>query len=141
LPLADMATPNRYELGLLSEALAKDNADLVDMARRTGISEVLISSAFAGPGQVANMLVAAGAVFRAQHVSSATAPHGTGDLLAALYLAHRLDDASPSDALGRAVGSTHSMVERAEGATRLPLAEAQDVLVDPERAVPVEEIE
>jgi len=141
LPLADMATPNRYELCLLYDALAEDNADLVDVARRTGISEVLITSAFAEPGQVANMLVVSGGVYRAQHVSSAAAPHGTGDLLAALYLADRLDGASPSNALGRAVGSTQGMVERAEGATRLPLVEAQDVLVDPERAVPVEEIE
>ena len=131
LPRADVATPNRHELSLMfGDAVAKDNQALVAMARRTGIAEVLITSAFAGPGQVANLLVTSGEVYSARHDAEVDAPHGTGDLMAALYLGRRLSGASASEALGSAVGSTRGLIERAAGATRLPLAEAQDVLVE-----------
>lgn len=138
LPLADMATPNRYELGLLSGAPVTDAEMLIDAVRRTGVGEVLVTSAFAEPGTTANLLVAPDGVYKGQHAARPQAPNGTGDLLAALYLGHRLDGRPPPEAFGRAVGSTRRLVEMAGGATRLPLAEGQAALVEPAWAVPVE---
>lgn len=138
LPLADIATPNRYELGLFVSTSATDDTALAAAARQTGIGEVLVTSAFAEAGQAANLLVVADGVYRARHAAASQAPHGTGDLLAALYLGHRLDGAPAPDAFARSVGSTLSLVEMAAGATALPLAAGQAALVDPDRAVKVE---
>lgn len=140
LPRADMATPNRYELGLLLGQRIVDGEALVAGARETGVGEVLVTSAFAEPGEAANLLVASEGIYRARHAAVPQAPHGTGDLLAALYLGHRLDGSPVPEAFGRAVGSTLGLVVMAGGATRLPLARGQAVLVDPDRAVPVETI-
>lgn len=140
LPAADIATPNRTEFGLFFDEQAADEAALVAAARQSGIGEVVITSAFAGPGEAVDLLVVAERAYRARHPAVATAPHGAGDLLAALYLGHRLDGVPAPQALDRAVGATVSMIEMAGGATRLPLAEGQAVLVDPDRAVPVDEV-
>jgi pyridoxine kinase len=140
LPLADMATPNRHELGLLSGERIADEKTLIAAARRTGVGEVLVTSAFAEPGKTANLLVAPDGVHRARHAARPQAPHGTGDLLAALYLGHRLDGRPAPEAFGRAVGSTLRLVEMAGGATCLPLAEGQAALVAAELAVPIEPI-
>jgi pyridoxine kinase len=140
LPLADMATPNRFELGLVLGQHIADGEALVAAARQTGIAEVVVTSAFAEPGEAANLLVAPEGAYRARHAAASHAPHGTGDLLAALYLGHRLDGRPAPGAFGRAVGSTLHLVAMAGGATRLPLAEGQAALVEPDRAVPVETI-
>jgi pyridoxine kinase len=139
LPLADIATPNRYELKLLLGAPARDEGELIAAARQTGTGEVLVTSAFAGPGEMSNVLVTPDAIFRARHRAGA-APHGTGDLLSALYLGHRLSGVPMPDAFGRAVGSTVRMAERARGSRHLPLAEEQALLVDPDQALQVERI-
>lgn len=140
LPLADMVTPNRYELGLLCDERIGDEAGAITAARRTGVAEVLVTSTFAEPGTTANLLVAPDGVRRARHAAWLRAPNGTGDLLAALYLGHRLDGCPAHEAFSRAVGSTLRLVEAAGGATRLPLAEGQSALVEPGWAVPVETV-
>jgi len=140
LPHADMATPNRHELGLLSGARVVDEATLIAAAQRTGVSEVLVTSAFAEPGTAANLLVTPDGVRRAHHGATPQAPNGTGDLLAALYLGHRLDGRPAPEAFGRAVGSTLRLVEMAGGGARLPLAEGQAALVEAAWTVPVETI-
>jgi pyridoxine kinase len=140
LPLADMVTPNRFELGLMLGQPVADGEALVAAARQTGVGEVLETSAFAEPGEVANLLIAPDGVFRARHAAVPRAPHGTGDLLAALYLGHRLDGRPVPEAFGRAVGSTLHLVAMAGGRSRLPLAQEQAALVEPDRAVPVETI-
>jgi len=140
LPVADMATPNRTEFTLFFDEPGANDQALVAAARQSGIDEVVITSAFAGPGETANLLVLAERAYRARHPAVAEAPHGAGDLLAALYLGHRLDGSPAPQALGRAVGATVGLIEMAGGGTRLPLAEGQAVLVDADRAVAVETV-
>ncbi len=41
MPLADLATPNRFELGWLADAPVDDNAAIAAAARRTGIARVV----------------------------------------------------------------------------------------------------
>jgi pyridoxine kinase len=140
LPLADIATPNRHELGLLLGKVLPDNDALIAAARAAAPGEVLVTSAFAARGEAANLLVTPDCAYYACHASIADAPHGTGDLLAALYLAHRLGGTPASAAFGRAVSSTFSLIGIAGGSASLPLAGAQGALVEPDRVVPVEPI-
>ena len=50
LPLADIATPNRYELEILAGRRLADNDALAAAARGLGPGEVVVTSAFAGAG-------------------------------------------------------------------------------------------
>ena len=125
LPVADIATPNRHELGVLTGRELADNAALVVAARSLGVPEVVVTSAFGGPGEAANFLLPADSAEFVVHPLLPAAPNGTGDLLAALYLARRLAGAAPPDALRRAAAATLAVIEAAAGADEMPLAAAQ----------------
>ena len=135
LSIADIITPNRHELGILLDQNPADNDGLVGAARAIGIREAVITSAFASVGEIANLLVTRNEVYRAAHTASAVAPHGTGDLLAALYLAHRLDGTGGPEALRMAAGSTRRLIKLASGAGELPLAGGQSELFASDDAV------
>jgi pyridoxine kinase len=130
LPRADIATPNRHELMLVADKVATDNAGLVELARRTGASEVVVTSAFAEAGQIANLLVRPRDAFSAVHAALPAAPNGTGDLFAALYLASRLDGVEATEAMHRALDIVLRLVELAEGGDVLPLVANQAVLFE-----------
>ena len=133
VPLADIATPNRFELMALAGGVAADNDELAVMAAALGPRETIVTSAFAPEGRVAVLLVEPGGVHLATHDHVAGAPHGTGDLFAALCLAHRLEGAPPLSALERAAGAVLALVRLAAetGADELPLADGQESLVAP----------
>lgn len=125
---ADIVTPNRFELAFLAGvdfAALSDNAALVAAARGLGVREVVVTSAFAGAGETANLLVTADGAVAVVHRAVPRAPNGTGDLLAALYLARRLAGATPQAALVHAAGATLRLVEMADGGAELPLAAGQ----------------
>jgi pyridoxine kinase len=130
LPRADIATPNRHELMLVSGKVATDNAGLVELARRTGATEVIVTSAFAGAGQVANLLVRPRDAFSAVHAALPAAPNGTGDLFAALHLASRLEGLEATVAMHRALDIVLRLVELAAGGDALPLVANQSALFE-----------
>lgn len=131
LPLADIATPNRHELMALAGANAHDNDELAVAAANLGPQEVAVTSAFAPAGEAGLVLTEPGGVHLATHAAFAGAPHGTGDLFAALYLANSLDGAAPPVALERATASVLRLVALAveTGADELPLAQGQDAFL------------
>jgi pyridoxine kinase len=137
VPLADIVTPNRFELDWCAGTAATGNGGLVDAARQLGRPEVVVTSAFAGPGELGNLVVVEDRVNCVSHVAMPSVPNGTGDVLAALYLAHRLSDEPPEEALRRSVSATLRLAERAAslGADELPLAAGQDDLLAPTRGV------
>ena len=114
MPLADIVTPNSFELDWCTGTTANDNAGLVNAARRLDRPEVVVTSAFAGPGDIGNLVVAGDRVYLASHAALPSVPNGTGDVLAALYLAHRLSDEAPEKALRRSVSATLRLAERAK---------------------------
>lgn len=140
LPLADMATPNRHEFGFIGGEVLTGNDDLIAASRTTGIPETVVTSAFGKRHQAANLLVAPDGVHLATHASLASAPHGTGDLLAALYLARRLDGTAAPEALRLAAGATYRLAELAAGDSALPLAAGQGALVSSEASVTLERL-
>jgi pyridoxine kinase len=137
VPLATILTPNRHELAWLTRSTATDNAALVAAARALGLPEVVVTSAFAPAGETGVLLVTPQDATFATHRALASAPNGTGDLFAALYLAHRMNGLGGSDALQRAAASVLRLVEIAvaAGLDELPIAAGQDALVAPPREV------
>ena len=139
LPLSDIATPNRHELMWLTGDRASDNDEMAASARRLGPKEVVVTSAVAAPGHSAIVLVEPGGTHLATHSAYDNAPHGTGDLFAALYLGHSLAGAAPPVAVERAAAGTMRLVQLASetGSDELPIAEGQQAFVNPPAGVAV----
>ena len=113
LPLADAATPNRFELRWLSGRTAPfaSNREAAAAARGLGPERVLVTSAFPMMrGHTGNLLVEGGSQRLAEHRAFAHAPNGTGDLTSAL-LAHHLVEGTPN-ALERLTASVFEVVAR-----------------------------
>jgi pyridoxine kinase len=131
LPLADITTPNRFELGWLTGTTPETEAEVIAAARKLGPREVVVTSALASPAEITSILYADGAAQRATHPAAAKTPKGTGDLFAALYLARRLLGHSAGAALAGAAGAVAHLAEQAAAAgdDELPLAARQDAFL------------
>lgn len=92
LPLADMATPNLFELKMLTqtESIA-DEAEIVAAARALNVEHLVVTSAPAPEGRVASLAIT-DMVMRCETAKAPEAPYGMGDFFAALYLALHLAD-------------------------------------------------
>ncbi|HUG60661.1 MAG TPA: pyridoxal kinase [Methylomirabilota bacterium] len=140
MPLADIATPNRFELAHLTGMTTDTMPALVSAARALGPATMLVTSAPAlMRGKIGVALVGPGAVLTAENPLVPGAPSGTGDLFAALFLARRLWGQSDAEALSGAVAATYETVARsvAAGADELELAAEQAVLERPSAPVDV----
>lgn len=135
-PHADWLMPNAFELGLITARRIDGLEAARDAARRLG-KPVLVSSipTETGPnGMGLGVLYAApGGDWFAETARLPRAPRGTGDLLAALFLARRLLGQAPAVALEASLGAVYDVIVRALAAESddLPLPEAQDLLADP----------
>lgn len=91
LPLADVTTPNQYELSWLSGCEIKDNQDIIDASKSLGPKTVLTTSAFAMMrNSMANLLHCKNNNILSEHRLFNSAINGAGDLTAALLLARTL---------------------------------------------------
>ncbi len=136
VPRADILTPNRFELALLAGRPIDRVEDAVEAAARLGVAEVVVTSLAEGAGLTGAVHLSAGGVIAADHPEVAGAPHGTGDLLAALFLSERLAGRPPATALRAALGATFDLVEAAvaAGSDDLPFAARQAAIADPPTA-------
>jgi pyridoxine kinase len=131
IPLADIIAPNRFELASLTARSISTAADAISAARSVGRAEVLVTSVPFGTTEIGSI-----AVTKSEAVATVTAkldgvPNGTGDLISALYLAARLANCAPRDALGKAASTTNAIIGASLGADELALIAAQRQLVDP----------
>lgn len=134
LPLADIATPNRHELAWLTGRRPTGVEELVAAAGALGPPTVMVTSApGSGPASMGNLLVAPGETLLAEHLEIADPPNGPGDLLAALFLARRLEGEAPGEALQHATASVFEVLARAgrRGSDELMLAADANCLVNP----------
>jgi pyridoxine kinase len=143
MPQADIATPNAFELGWLTGRPVATTAEIIAAAGALGPSTVVVTSAPALMARsAANLLVTARGAVQVEHPRLDGAPNGTGDLLAAAFLARVLDGAAPDKALERAAAVVFDLVARSvrAGADELVLAAAQDQLVHSMASVTVRAI-
>lgn len=126
LPLADMATPNRFELQWLVRG---EEQSIYQSARSLGPPVVLVTSIDTEDG-TGNVLVAPDQCLIASHKVIADPPNGLGDLTAALFLAHRLSGREYEDALSRTTGSVFELLKSsvARSADELTLEADSDFL-------------
>ncbi|MEC5325702.1 pyridoxal kinase PdxY [Aurantimonas sp. A3-2-R12] len=134
IPLADIATPNRYELEFLSGLELTDNAHLIEAASALGPPTVIVTSAFAMlRGGIGNLLVRDFQAMLAEHRIIENPPHGLGDLTAAVYLARVLAGVSEEKALQTTTATVFEILARTtkRGADELTLETDSDSLRHP----------
>jgi pyridoxine kinase len=142
VPLADVVTPNRFELATLAGGSVRSVADAVGAARalleRGPRMVVATSLPGAGANTIASLAVTAeGAwVVETPRVVLGTPLNGAGDALAALVLGHLIRGAPLPDALARAVSALHAVIAETQrqGVRELQVIAAQDALVRPPTA-------
>jgi pyridoxine kinase len=141
LALADIVTPNRFELEYLTGAPVATLAEATSAAealRARGPSIVLVTSIDAASAQSNRVSMLAAGPDGAWAVETPRLPvvlNGCGDVTAALFLAHLLRGATLSDALALTAAAIFAVIETTLRLDRyeLALVAAQDELLSPTR--------
>lgn len=143
LPLASLATPNRFELAWLTQRQFESNAQMIEAAGALGLPKLLVTSAFSMMnGGTGNLLVAGRNVFLAEHRAVGNPPNGLGDLLGALLLSRLLSGLEDEQALQIATASVFELIVRTarKDGDELTLAADAASLVRPMAMVQVRRI-
>ena len=144
LPLADVLTPNHFEL----ERLAGCQVTTLEQAVRAARSLIVLgpravvvttlSHQQAQAGQIETLAVTADQVWVASTPRLDQVPHGGGDLLAALLLGHLALGNTLPDAFARAVSAVYQVLVSSVGEPELRLvAQSRTLLAPPELALRV----
>ncbi len=140
MPLADIATPNRYELEWMAGAKLPDLCSTVEAARAAAPPTMLVTSA---PVTLANgtgnILVHDGEALLAEHGIVERPPNGLGDLTAAVYLARILSGRPPAEALRTTTAAVYEILAHtaARGGDELQLETDARSLSHPAASVEV----
>ncbi|MDE1174748.1 MAG: pyridoxal kinase [Parvibaculaceae bacterium] len=138
--LADIVTPNLFELAVLAGEKPATTGDAIGLARTLKPGIVVLTSSFAAGGRIASLAVMRDQALRVETRRHAKAQRGAGDLFAGLFLgalllntqsgAAQAGRGSPGEALALAAGVTADIVgaSLAAGRDELALAEFQGLM-------------
>ncbi|PVB61269.1 pyridoxal kinase [Labrenzia sp. 011] len=132
IPMADIVTPNRFELGWLTGREIESELQALAAARLLGNERVVVTSSPAlRRNAIANLLAGPRGAVATEHAVIADPPKGTGDLIAGLFLTNLLAGLDDEEALKRAAASVFELVARSvkKGADELLFAEEQQSVV------------
>jgi pyridoxine kinase len=139
LPRADVITPNRFELEVLSGLPVTGLAEAAAAARAllTRGPRVVVATSLPDGGGIACLTVTGEGAWAVRTPLIPFHPPvcGSGDTLAALMLAHLLRGEAAPEALSLAVSSLYGVLEktRSLGRRELALVQAQDEIALPSR--------
>jgi pyridoxine kinase len=119
--IADVLTPNRFELAWLAGIKVRSAKDAISAARRLTAQKIIATSIPSGSAELATILVDDSAALVTAVRKMDRVPHGTGDLFAGLLAAKLLQGAVDSDALGYAVGGVKHALDVSRDSDRLLL--------------------
>lgn len=138
LPLADIASPNLFELQWLSGHKAA-GLDEIAAAAADLPPPTIVATSVDGvtPGCIGNLLVTGQGMMLAQHACLKRPPNGAGDTFAALLTAGLLDGLTREEALSQATRGVFSLLRAAvdKGADELRLAPDGDLLAAPDAEI------
>jgi pyridoxine kinase len=113
MPVADVATPNRYELSWMSGEPLDDISAVLRAARDAAPPTMLVTSAPAMMnGSIANLLLTPSRALLAEHRLIDRPPNGLGDLTAAVFLARHLAGQPPEKALQSTTAAVFEILAR-----------------------------
>jgi pyridoxine kinase len=136
LPLADIVTPNVFELAWLTGMPVNDVTGAIAAARRlraAGPGVVIVTGIADAAGSIATLCVQDGGIDLVATPRIDVAVNGTGDSFAALFLARFLTTRDIAASVAHAASAVHALLVRtaAAGARELLLVDAQDLLAAP----------
>ncbi|MCS5480127.1 pyridoxal kinase PdxY [Corynebacterium sp. YIM 101645] len=148
VPVADIITPNQFELGFLTGREASDLAstlDAADAAREMGPSTVLVTSVERPErpeGTIEMLAVNDAGAWLVQTPYLPFKRNGSGDVTAALFTGHYVSTGDAADALARTASSVFDLVENTYQADsrELLLIESQDAYANPRLQFAVEQV-
>jgi pyridoxine kinase len=142
IPVADIVTPNAFELERLTGLAVATPEDAIRASARllaTG-PKLVITTGLDGPveGEIATLAADRKGAWVALTPRIATTAHGMGDAFAALFLGQHLRGLGVAEALALAAAGVEALVEAtaAAGDDELALIAAQDRAVAPSRVPP-----
>jgi pyridoxine kinase len=122
LPLADVATPNSFELAWLTGKTVATPADAASAARALGPALVAATSIPETDDRLATLFVAGDAIHTASIARQPQVPHGIGDLFAALLTGLLVRGATRRDAFQAAHRLVGEVVALSAGQADLDLS-------------------
>ncbi|TPW31127.1 pyridoxal kinase PdxY [Martelella alba] len=134
LPLADIATPNRFELAWLTERPVDDNNAIINAALSLAPAAVAVTSAHAMiADSIATLYVDDRQAILAEHPLTKNPPNGLGDLFSGLFLARHMAGLPLAETLEKATASVFEVLAHAvhAGADELMLEKDQQSLRTP----------
>jgi pyridoxine kinase len=124
IPIADIATPNLFELGWLSGTRPTDAGEAMAAALDLGPPIMLVTSTPApAAGSIGNLLLTRSQALLAEHRIIERPPNGLGDLTAAVFLARLLGGHNEAKALQTTTAAVFEILARTakRGADELTL--------------------
>jgi pyridoxine kinase len=148
LAVADIITPNQFELELFAGHDAKTPRDLaaaLDALHALGPKVIVVTSLHMAdaPKDVIDLVVSARqGRFRVRTPLLPVSVNGAGDAIAALFFVHYLQTRDGREALARAASSIYGLLKRTAeaGSREILLVEAQDEFVAPTTRFEAEQI-
>ena len=143
LVVADIVTPNVFELEILAGGRVDDAADAydaLDRVRAAGHGVAVLTGLVTGDTSIEAIGVESGAAFSVPTpiIATETRPDGAGDLFAALFLAWFLESRELGTALSQAISSVHAVLDATvgHGDREMRIIGEQAALVAPPRIFP-----
>ncbi|KAA9135212.1 pyridoxal kinase PdxY [Microbacterium caowuchunii] len=148
VPVADIITPNQFELGFLTGTEPTTIASTLasaDAARAMGPHTVLVTSVERPDreeGTIEMMVVDDRGAWVVQTPLLPMKANGSGDVTAALFTAHYRRTGDAADALARTTSSVYDLLERTHtsGQRELQLVESQESYAHPRMQFPVRQV-
>lgn len=139
VPVADIITPNQFELGFLTRTepdTLESTLESVDLARAMGPGTVLVTSVERPDreeGTIEMLAVDDAGAWIVQTPFLPMKANGSGDVTAALFTAHYVETGSAQVALERTASSVFDLLQLTldSGERELQLIEAQDCYAHP----------
>ena len=139
VPVADIITPNQFELGFLTDTepdTLESTLASVDLARAMGPRTVLVTSVERPDREEGTIEMLAADDEGAWVVQTPHLPmkaNGSGDVTAALFTAHYVETGSAKTALERTASSVYDLLKATleSGERELQLVEAQEFYANP----------
>ena len=139
VPVADIITPNQFELGFLTDTephTIDETLASADKARAMGPSTILVTSVERPDreeGTIEMMVVDDKGAWIVTTPYLPMKANGSGDVTAALFTSHYVKTRDAADALARTASSVYGLLEEthAAGTKELKLIEAQEHYANP----------
>ena len=136
VPVADILTPNQFELGFLTGTdphTLEEVLESADAAMAMGPSTILVTSVETGGDTIGLMAVDAEGAWLVETPLLPMKANGSGDLTAALFTAHLHETGSAATAVARTVSSVYAVLQATleSGERELRLVAAQDAIASP----------